>query len=85
LNKILLTLLSAASLTMLGACATTDEAGSDMSADANLVDEDDGGERVYITGSIIPRKVRPGDVKTVDPAEIRGALTRQSNTGAGGG
>lgn len=72
-------LLSAASLMMLGACATTDETGSSQVAAA---DEDDG-ERVMVTGSIIPRKARPGEVKTLNPDDVRGAVGTKTQSSAG--
>jgi len=87
LNKILLCLLAAALSSALSACATdpaTDgAAASDASAAAAA---DDGEERVYITGSIIPRKPRAGEgVQTVAPDAILGGASRHSTPGSSGG
>ena len=86
MNKILLCLLAAVLSSALSACATdpmTDGAAvSDASAAAAA---DDGEERVYVTGSNIPRRSLPGEVKSANKDSIESAVRTTSSVGKGSG
>lgn len=71
---------------MLGACATTPREVSDGEKLAAASEaEDTGEERVYMTGSNIPRKKRLGDVSTADVNATRDAIRQQMPHPTGGG
>lgn len=70
MNKIWLTLPALIGLVNLGACATD---GDERDADE---------QKVYVTGSNIPRHIRPGEVSTADKDAVVDAIRTGMPDGA---